>query len=355
MKIESNYKILNSDIQNFSHQNNKNFEQKNLISPPYQVELSKPAKKIISSSSGEENISTIKNFVASDVSEIKENFRQEMIQGINSRIGEVLKPYENFEDAFENLYAKETTGWWSIFDEKNLKINTGPKISGVQGAFGVLANSLNNYLDQFGKDDEYFDTLLQNLEKIDENNGDEIVGQIKNMISTVKSGNFIDIHSSKFEKDVSNSISAVYSKIEIVGQKQTKNQDKKPEIEEKNLSDFELEMQKTNETEQILDKFLGKESKNNFKIAWKRKIVLQDEFNHNDITLNETLKNDKLSDALLKLSSKYRNVIYLYYYEGYKIDEISEILNLKQSNIKSLLSRGRKKLKEYMEDTKDEK
>lgn len=102
-------------------------------------------------------------------------------------------------------------------------------------------------------------------------------------------------------------------------------------------------------------KVTANECKNNFKIAWKRKIVLQDEFNHNDITLNETLKNDKLSNTLLKLSSKYRNVIYLYYYEGYKIDEISEILNLKQSNIKSLLSRGRKKLKEYMEDTKDEK
>lgn len=294
MKIESNYKILNSDIQNFSHQNNKNFEQKNLISPPYQVELSKPAKKIISSSSGEENISTIKNFVASDVSEIKENFRQEMIQGINSRIGEVLKPYENFEDAFENLYAKETTGWLSSFDEKNLKINTGPKISGVQGAFGVLANSLNNYLDQFGKDDEYFDTLLQNLEKIDENNGDEIVGQIKNMISTVKSGNFIDIHSSKFEKDVSDSISAVYSKIEIVGQKQTKNQDKKPEIEEKNLSDFELEMQKTNETEQILDKFLGKESKNNFKSVGE---IISENKNLEDRDFEENLKNlDKPSE-----------------------------------------------------------
>ena len=102
-------------------------------------------------------------------------------------------------------------------------------------------------------------------------------------------------------------------------------------------------------------KVTANECKNNFKIAWKRKIVLQDEFNHNEIKFEETLKNDKLSDALLKLSPKHRNVIYLYYYEGYKIDEISEILNLKQSNIKTLLSRGRKKLKEYMEDTKDEK
>ena len=55
-------------------------------------------------------------------------------------------------------------------------------------------------------------------------------------------------------------------------------------------------------------------------------------------------------EAVWSLPKQYRDVIYLHYYEGYKIDEISEILNLKQSNIKSLLSRGRKKLKEYMEE-----
>lgn len=96
------------------------------------------------------------------------------------------------------------------------------------------------------------------------------------------------------------------------------------------------------------------ECKNNFKMAWKRKVVLRDEVLQNQVDLRETLKNDELSDALLKLSAKYRNVIYLYYYEGYKIDEISEILNLKTSNVKTLLSRGREKMKKILEENCNE-
>lgn len=101
-------------------------------------------------------------------------------------------------------------------------------------------------------------------------------------------------------------------------------------------------------------KVTSNECKNNFKIAWKRKVVLRDEVLQNQVDLRETLKNDELSDALLKLSAKYRNVIYLHYYEGYKIDEISEILNLKPSNVKTLLSRGREKMKKILEENINE-
>lgn len=101
-------------------------------------------------------------------------------------------------------------------------------------------------------------------------------------------------------------------------------------------------------------KVTANECKNNFKIAWKRKVVLRDEVLQNQVDLRETLKNDELSDALLKLSAKYRNVIYLHYYEGYKIDEISEILNLKSSNVKTLLSRGREKMKKILEENINE-
>lgn len=101
-------------------------------------------------------------------------------------------------------------------------------------------------------------------------------------------------------------------------------------------------------------KVTANECKNNFKIAWKRKVVLRDEVLQNQVDLRETLKNDELSDALLKLSAKYRNVIYLHYYEGYKIDEISEILNLKPSNVKTLLSRGREKMKKILEENINE-
>lgn len=102
-------------------------------------------------------------------------------------------------------------------------------------------------------------------------------------------------------------------------------------------------------------KVTANESKNSFKTAWRKKVILQDEVLQNEVDLKTTLENDRLSDALLKLSLKYRNVIYLYYYEGYKIEEISEILNLKSSTVKTLLSRGRKKIKNLLEGANNEK
>ena len=55
-----------------------------------------------------------------------------------------------------------------------------------------------------------------------------------------------------------------------------------------------------------------------------------------------------LMDEIMKLPKDYRNIIYLYYYEGYKIKEIAEILGKNQNTISSKLQRGRNKLKENL-------
>ena len=52
--------------------------------------------------------------------------------------------------------------------------------------------------------------------------------------------------------------------------------------------------------------------------------------------------------AVLTLPNKYKDVIYLYYYEGYSANEIGNILKKNENTIYSLLSRGRKKLKEKL-------
>jgi RNA polymerase sigma factor (sigma-70 family) len=50
-------------------------------------------------------------------------------------------------------------------------------------------------------------------------------------------------------------------------------------------------------------------------------------------------------ETVLSLPDKYKNVIYLHYYEGYTAKEIGRILNKKENTIYSLLSRGRELLK----------
>ena len=54
--------------------------------------------------------------------------------------------------------------------------------------------------------------------------------------------------------------------------------------------------------------------------------------------------------SLMKLPKKYRTVIHLHYYEGYKIEEIASIIKARDGTVKSLLSRGRQLLKKILDE-----
>lgn len=81
------------------------------------------------------------------------------------------------------------------------------------------------------------------------------------------------------------------------------------------------------------------------KSSWKRKIDLGD--------IPEIIIEDKeekiLFDEIMALPEKYREVIYLYYYEEYPIKDISKILKRKESTIQTQLASARKKLKIILE------
>lgn len=53
-------------------------------------------------------------------------------------------------------------------------------------------------------------------------------------------------------------------------------------------------------------------------------------------------------EAVLSLPKKYKDAIYLFYYEGYSAVEISELLGKKVNTVYTLLSRGRDFLKEKL-------
>lgn len=58
-------------------------------------------------------------------------------------------------------------------------------------------------------------------------------------------------------------------------------------------------------------------------------------------------------DAVKKLPNKYREVIHLYYYEGYQTSEIAQILHRNESTIRSDLRRGREQLKAILKEDYD--
>jgi len=75
--------------------------------------------------------------------------------------------------------------------------------------------------------------------------------------------------------------------------------------------------------------------------------------------LEETLVMDERADlsfvwdAVKKLTPQYREVIHLFYHEGYQTKEISKILSRNESSVRSDLKRGREKLKEVLREVYD--
>lgn len=56
-----------------------------------------------------------------------------------------------------------------------------------------------------------------------------------------------------------------------------------------------------------------------------------------------------LKEALKKLKFKDRFILSMYYYQGFNLREISELTNIKEDNLKMILSRARKKLRKKLE------
>lgn len=67
-----------------------------------------------------------------------------------------------------------------------------------------------------------------------------------------------------------------------------------------------------------------------------------------DQIISYTDKESSVMEEIFKLPKDYRNIIYLYYYEGYTVKEIAEILGKNQNTVNSKLQRGRKKLKNLL-------
>ncbi len=85
-------------------------------------------------------------------------------------------------------------------------------------------------------------------------------------------------------------------------------------------------------------------SKNIKSSAWNKKIVRLDE----NIEFN-TEEENEIYGIVCNLPQNYRTVIYLLYYEGYKVNEISKLMGKPEGTIKTWLFRAREILKEKIE------
>lgn len=77
------------------------------------------------------------------------------------------------------------------------------------------------------------------------------------------------------------------------------------------------------------------------KSFWKRKVS----FCEIPETIEESSQSEELIEQIWKLPAKYREVLYLYYYEEYSVKEMSSLLHRKESTLQTQLATAREKLR----------
>ncbi len=90
-------------------------------------------------------------------------------------------------------------------------------------------------------------------------------------------------------------------------------------------------------------------SKNHLKSAWFKRTIPFD-----DKEYSFTPKENEVMSTVLELPVKYRSLIFLFYFEKYKITEIADILGKKESTVGSQLYRARKLLKAKLKEDFDD-
>ncbi len=92
------------------------------------------------------------------------------------------------------------------------------------------------------------------------------------------------------------------------------------------------------------------------------KDVLKNYFRSHTVSLNSVTEqcshlseaSREVLNAVLTLPEKYRDIVYLHYYEGYTVPETAKILNKNPNTVYTHLTRSKKLLKEKLGDDIDE-
>lgn len=80
---------------------------------------------------------------------------------------------------------------------------------------------------------------------------------------------------------------------------------------------------------------------------WKRRL---EHLGSQAVSINTTYEPyNNMLEAILALPAKYKDIVYLHYYEGYRTAEIAALLHRPESTVRNQLSRARKMLKKHME------
>ena len=114
------------------------------------------------------------------------------------------------------------------------------------------------------------------------------------------------------------------------------------------LLQTEVEFQDEEHMKRWLIRVVINECKNLWNSFWRKKVLSIEELECEPHTF--CAEEESLFEEVMKLPAKYSIVLHLYYYEGYSVKEIAEIIHLSETNIQTRLMRGRNQLKQQLKE-----
>ena len=88
--------------------------------------------------------------------------------------------------------------------------------------------------------------------------------------------------------------------------------------------------------------------KDHWKSAWRRRTVPLPE--PEEVWQPPDAPRQEVLEQLWLLPQNYRNVLYLYSFEGYSLPEIGRLLDKKENTVRSQLTRGRRRLRDLLRE-----
>ncbi|MFQ7240944.1 RNA polymerase sigma factor [Agathobaculum sp.] len=102
------------------------------------------------------------------------------------------------------------------------------------------------------------------------------------------------------------------------------------------------------ETRAFIIRITINECKDVLKSGWRRRSVPLDELIEREVPFLPE-ENTGVLAAVQRLPVKYREAVYLYYYEGYNAEEIAAMVGAKPAAVRQRLARAREKLRKELE------
>lgn len=102
------------------------------------------------------------------------------------------------------------------------------------------------------------------------------------------------------------------------------------------------------ETRAFIIRMTVNKCKDVLKSGWRRRSVPLDELIEREVPFLPE-ENTGVLAAVQRLPVKYREAVYLYYYEGYNAEEIAAMVGAKPAAIRQRLARAREKLRKELE------